>query len=178
MKKGKKNSILIFSIVGVVLLVVLLGISYALISQTLISSRKVILRAGVLELVLNEENAINITNAYPMFDEVGMIQDDVYNFKLVNNTSTDADYQLKLNKIASSNELSTSIVKYYLTKNNVGTAKLLSTIPSTSVVDSGTISSNTTINYSLRFWIDSSVTDSSLVNGKKLSYRLSIEASQ
>ena len=173
-ENNKKKTIavvlMVFAIVAVI------SVTYAFITQTLSGSKKVTITAGTLSLVLNEGNAITISDALPMYDQVGMIQEKVFNFSLANNTSNDTDYTLKLVKIDSANELQTSIVKYYLTKEGVGQPALLSSLTD-GIVDTGTIVGNDTIDYTLRLWIDSEVTDQTLITGKSLSYRIDVEAS-
>ena len=172
----EKNKKKILAIVFAVVALVVVGTTYAFITQTLSGSKKVTITAGTLSLVLNEGNAITISDALPMYDQVGMIQEKSFNFSLANNTSNDTNYVLKLVKIDSANELSPSIVKYYLTKEGVGQPKLLSSLTE-GIVDTGTIVGNDTIDYTLRLWIDSEVTDQTLISGKSLSYRIDVEAS-
>ena len=173
----EKNKKKILAIVFTIVALVVVGTTYAFINQTLTGTKKVTLTAGTLSLVLDEKNAITISDALPMYDQVGMIQEDVFEFDLINNTSNPTDYVLKLSKIASDNELSEEDVKYYLTKDGVGEPKLLSTLPIDGTVDSGTIAGNNTINYTLRLWIDSGVTSNDAIAGKSLSYKLVVEAS-
>ncbi len=175
MKSSKKKALTVT--LGAILMVVTIGITYAFITTTLTGTKKVTLTAGTLSLVLSEGNAITISDALPMYDEVGMIQDKAFTFSLANNTSVSTDYTLKLQKIASASELSEDIVKYYLTKDGVGEPKLLSTLTD-GVIDTGIIEGNDTIEYILRMWIDSSVTTNEAISGKSLSYMLKIEASQ
>ena len=177
-EKIRKRKKVIITILVVCALIAAAGITYAFITQVLTGEKQVVINAGVLDLVLEEENAITISDALPMYDEVGMIQEDVFEFRLVNKTSNSTNYILKLSKIEATNELATSDVKYYLTKEGVGEPKLLSSLPLDGTVDSGTIAGDDTIDYTLRFWIDSGVTDESAIAGKALSYRINAEASQ
>ena len=176
MKSSKKKALTIT--LGAILMVVTIGITYAFISLVLIGEKEIVINAGVLDLVLEEENAITISDALPMHDAVGMIQEDVFVFRLVNKTSNPTNYILKLSKINVDNELSPSDVKYYLTKEGVGEPKLLSSLPTDGTVDSGTIVGNDTIDYTLRLWIDSGVTDETAISGKTLSYKIDAESSQ
>ena len=68
-------------------------------------------------------------------------------------------------------------MKYYLTKDGSGSPALLSSL-SDGAIDSGTISGEQTINYTLRLWIRDGVTDNNAISGKSLSYRIDVEASQ
>jgi len=174
MDNSKKKTIGI--ILGLLALIAVLGITYAFVTKTLTGSKKVTITAGTLSLVLDEKNEITISDALPMYDAVGMIQEEVFNFDLINETSNPTDYTIKLKKVSTGNELSESDVKYYLTKDGVGTPALLSSLTD-GVVDTGTIEGTDTIEYSLRLWINEDVTDKNAINGKSLSYKLEVEAS-
>ena len=177
-EKNKKRQITKITVFITSIFVIFMSITYAFVNQVLTGTKEVVVSAGVLDLVLEEENAITISDAMPMHDAVGMIQEDVFVFRLVNKTNNPTNYVLKLSKINSTNEIATSDVKYYLTKEGVGEPKLLSTLPSDGTVDSGTIAGGDTIDYTLRLWINSAVTDEAAISGKTLSYKIDAEATQ
>jgi len=158
-----------------IIAIILLGVTFALTSITTAGTKRQVITTGELDIILDEDDAINLTNAMPVYDEVGMIG-DAFNFRLINKTPISLAYTLKLVKVSTSNELSPEIVRYGLTKDGESTIDFLSTITD-DIVDSGTISGNQTIEYSLRLWIDINVEDESLINGKTLSYRVDAEAS-
>jgi len=144
---------------------------------TLQGTKKQVITAGNLELdLIEDENNITLTNALPMYDEMGMIQEP-FTFRLKNKGTTDINYTLKLVDITTGDKLETSDVKYYLTKDGTGSPALLSNLTD-GQVDSGTIAGNQTIEYTLRLWIDASVTENSRISGKSLSYRIDVEVSQ
>ena len=66
-ENNKKKTIavvlMVFAIVAVI------SVTYAFITQTLTGSKKVTITAGTLSLVLNEGNAITISDALPMYDQ-------------------------------------------------------------------------------------------------------------
>lgn len=96
MKKNKKMVIRIVALVFLVF-VAFFGISYAAITIILSGSKNQIIKVGVLDLVLEEDNNnLNIENAYPTADEVAMIQEDPFTFRLVNNGSSTVRYKIKL----------------------------------------------------------------------------------
>ena len=172
-KKIIKTSVLAISVFAIIL-----SVTYAFINVTLQGEKKQVITTGNLDLVLDEdENNLTITDALPMYDEVGMMQ-DAFTFRIINNTTTDTNYILKLTDITTGDALDKTIVKYGLTKNGVGEPALLSTLPDDGTVDSGTIGNKEIIEYSLRLWIDASVTDNSLISGKTLSYRVDLEINQ
>ena len=174
MENNKKKTLAI--VLSIFAITIVIGATYAFVTRTLTGTKKVTLTAGTLSLVLDEKNAITISDALPMYDQVGMMQEEVFEFDLINNTTNPTDYTLKLQKVSTANELSTSDVKYYLTKDGVGTPALLSTLTD-GVVDTGTIEGNDTIEYTLRLWISDAVTDNNAISGKSLSYRIDVEAS-
>ena len=177
MEKNKKQvakiAIFITSI-----FIIFLSISYAFINLTLEGTKRQVIEAGILNLVLDEdENNLTIENALPMYDEVGMLQ-EAFTFRLINNGTTGANYKLMLTEIGTGT-LEKSDVKYGLVKDGVKTIGLLSELDENGVIDSGTIgASPETIEYELRLWIDDSVTDNSTLVGKSLSYRVDVEVGQ
>ncbi len=158
---------------------IFLSVTYAFINVTLTGTKQQIITAGDISLVLEEdENNLTIENALPMYDEVGMIQEDLFTFRLVNNGTANTNYIVKLVDVTNgNNKLSTNDVRYYLTKNGVGILESLSSL-SDGVIDTGTIARDQTIHYTLRLWIRDGVTDNSSISGKSLSYRIDVEAEQ
>jgi len=178
MSKGqKKIQFIKISIFIISIFVIFLSVTYAFINFTLKGEKKQDVIVGNLQLdLIEDENNITLTNALPMYDQVGMLQSP-FTFRLVNKTEISTNYILKLVDITTGEKLQTSDVKYYLTKDGTGVPDLLSTLTN-GQVDSGTISGNQTIEYTLRLWIDASVTENSRILGKSLSYRIDVEASQ
>ncbi len=176
-ERQKKIQVAKISIFITSIFVIFLSVTYAFINVTLQGTRRQVITAGTLELdLVEDENNISISNALPMYDEVGMIQDP-FTFRLINNGDNSVNYRLKLADITAGSKLSKSIVKYGLTKEETDTINLLSTL-SNGVIDEGTINGRETINYKLRLWIDSNVTDNSVISGKSLKYKIEIEAGQ
>jgi len=179
-EKQKKRQVIKISVFITSIFVIFLSVTYAFINLTLQGTKKQVITAGNLELdLIEDENNITLTNALPMYDEVGMIQEP-FTFRLKNKGTTDVNYTLKLVDITTGtaeDKLQTSDVKYYLTKDGTGSPALLSTLTD-GQVDSGTIAGNQTIEYTLRLWIDASVTENSRISGKSLSYRIDVEVSQ
>jgi len=176
-EKQKKIQVAKISVFITSIFVIFLSVTYAFINVTLQGTKKQVITAGTLELdLIEDENNISISNALPMYDEVGMIQDP-FTFRLINNGDDSVNYRLKLADITIGDKLSKSIVKYGLTKEETDTINFLSTLNS-GVIDEGVINGNTTINYKLRLWIDADVTDNNKISGKSLKYRIEVEAGQ
>jgi len=172
-KQVAKISIFITSI-----FVIFLSVTYAFINTTVTGTKRQVITSGNLAIQLEEGEAITLENAMPSHDEVGMIQDS-FDFKLINKIEEATSYQLKLVDITNSSreKLDTDIVKYGLVKNGNNQIDLLSNIKD-NVIDSGVIQGSQIIEYSLRLWIDSSVTDNNSIKDKTLSYRVDVVASQ
>ncbi len=177
MEKTKTKQVAKIAVFITSVFVIFLSVTYAFINVTLSGTKRQVITAGDLSLVLEEdENNLTIENALPMYDEVGMIQEDPFAFRLVNNGTSNMNYTIKLVDITTgNNKLSTSDVKYYLTKERSGTPALLSSL-SDGVIDSGAITGSETIHYTLRLWIRDGVTDNNAISGKSLSYRIDVDA--
>ncbi len=178
-EKDKKRRITKIAIFITSIFIICISISYALLNQTLTGAKRQVITSGNLSLsITQEENNLNLTNALPMYDEVGMIQTP-FTFNLTNNTAQSANYILRLKDVtgAGIQKLDTSLVKYGLTKDGVGIKDLLSNLTD-NIIDSGTITGNQTISYELRLWIDSTIEDETQIKDKSLSYQIELESTQ
>ncbi len=140
-----------------------------------------------------ESNGINITDAYPVSDETGKtLTDQTYYFDFTVETSivgdVVADYEISAEKVNTST-LSNDEVKLYLEKEVNGTYEEvmapknftplsestdLGTMAGTMLLDSGTVSETSTINYRLRMWVDENTEKGELE--KTFEIRVSIKA--
>ena len=186
MEKNKKQVIAI-----ALALVLLIGGSYAWLSVTLKGTKKVRIEAGTLSLVLNEGNAINVSDSVPMSDADGLAT-DAYTFSLQNNGNVTSEYTIYLDdaSIDSADErFDDSALKYSLKKNaEASTTALLSTLQDSNgkrVLETGTIEAGVTNTYSLNLWIKDEATNDDVQTttdgntiGKVFAGKLRIEASQ
>ena len=186
MEKNKKQVIAI-----ALALVLLIGGSYAWLSVTLKGTKKVRIEAGTLSLVLDEGNAINVSDSVPMSDVDGLAT-DAYTFSLENNGNVTSEYTIYLDdaSIDSADErFDDSALKYSLKKNDgASTTALLSTLQDDNgkrVLETGTIEAGTTNTYSLNLWIKDEATNDDVQTttdgntiGKVFAGKLRIEASQ
>ena len=176
-KKLNKTTKQLFALALV--LVVLLGGTYAWLTLQLKGEKTNVLRAGTLSLVLDDTTSggIKLEKAVPISDEKGKTGTE-YTFTLQNKGTKAASYTIYLDDVAleaSETRMDDSKVKYQLTKNSKETVALLNTL-SDKVLDSGTIDGSTTNTYSLRVWIDSAAGNE--VMGTILSKQLRVEATQ
>ena len=176
-KKLNKTTKQLFALALV--LVVLLGGTYAWLTLQLKGEKTNVLRAGTLSLVLDDTTSggIKLEKAVPISDEKGKTGTE-YTFTLQNKGTNAASYTIYLDDVAleaSETRMDDSKVKYQLTKNSKETVALLNTL-SNKVLDSGTIDGSTTNTYSLRVWIDSAAETE--VMGTILYKQLRVETTQ
>ena len=175
--KNKKMTKQLFALALVLL--VLLGGTYAWLTLQVTGEKTNVLRAGTLSLVLDDttSNGIKLEKAVPISDEKGKTGTE-YTFTLQNKGTKAASYTIYLDDVAleaSETRMDDSKVKYQLTKNSNETVALLNTLLD-KILDSGEIAGSTTNTYSLRVWIDSAAGNE--VMGAILSKQLRVEATQ
>ena len=177
-KKEKRKKILkVSGLIGLFLLV--FGLSYALFTVTLNGTKKVKVKTGKLELQLLDENnqditdlnnagySISLENQVPVSDEEGLSQEG-FTFKLKNNGTIDAKYEIYLDDVAleqGESRIGDTYIKYSLTKNNTeGTPALLSTtlVGNERELDKGIIKVDEINTYTLKIWIDEEATNAAM----------------
>ena len=182
-KLKKNNKLLIPIIIGVVL--VLIGVTYAWMTNVLSGTKINKITVGALSLVLDDEtsNGINIEQGLPQSDTDGLTNTE-YTFSVENNGASNAKYNIYLeDEELESGEvrMNDSNVKIYLVKNNEESeVKLLSSIVKEErrVLDENIIIEPGNINnYSLRLWIDGDSSQSE-VGGKVFKAKVKLEAIQ
>ena len=176
----KNKKIIIISIV--IIFILLIGLAFAYLVTTLHGEKEYLVRAGTLDLVLNEGNELTLEKVIPIEDSEGMTLNG-FTFSLVNNGSVDTDYRIYLDDVeltSGETRMPDSAIRYSLTRNEeVIGPKNLTTMGSNPNrrVDFGTISPDETINYTLRIWIDYDATTEE-ASGKTFKGKLRVEASQ
>ena len=182
MKEAIKNNKKVIIIGIVIIVLLLLGIAFAYLTTTLHGQEEYVLRAGTLNLELDDKNELTLSSQIPLEDKEGMSLEG-FNFSLINNGKIETDYTIYLDDIAldeGENRMPDSSIRYSLTKNEVvGSPDNLSNMGANPnrVVDKGSIAVDETINYTLRIWIDYDAT-SEEAGGKTFKGKLRVEASQ
>ena len=178
MKKNKTIYILIGIVI--ILLVVTVGITYAWLTTTLAGEKEYVLKAGTLNLILDENSSevINIAEAYPMSDEEGKAQEVVYRFTVENTGTVAAGYEIYLDDAeieASDIRVDDSNIKYDL-RMNEGPREggLLSETDNRKIEDS-ILNVGQSRSYELRLWLKE---DSTANYNEVFSGKLRIEAIQ
>ncbi len=181
-KESNKKKLFMIGMSVLLILILVIGGTYAWFTLQLNGTKVNILKAGTLSLILNDENSVGISQekAVPMLDEVGETLDP-YHFTLENHSDIASEYTIYLDDIdleTDETRMTDSKVKYQLTKDETKTTALLNTTGThpNRVLDSGTIAGNTTITYDLRLWIDSDATND--VMGTTLKTKLRVVATQ
>ena len=177
----KKNKKII--IIGIaIILILLIGLAFAYLRTTLQGEKEYLVRAGTLDLVLNEGNELTLEKVIPIDDSEGQSLNG-FSFSLVNNGSVDTDYTIYLDDIAldeGETRMPDFAIRYSLTRNEeTFSPKNLTTMGSNPNrrVDFGTISPDETINYTLRIWIDYDATTEE-ASGKTFKGKLRVVATQ
>ena len=177
----KKNKI-IYILIGIViiLIIVAVGITYAWLTTTLAGEKEYVLKAGTLNLILDENSSevINIAEAYPMSDEEGKAQEIVYRFTVENTGTVAAGYEIYLDDAeieASDIRVDDSNIKYDL-RMNEGPREggLLSETDNRKIEDS-ILNVGQSRSYELRLWLKE---DSTANYNEVFSGKLRIEAIQ
>ena len=182
MKEAIKNNKKVIIIGIVIIVLLLLGIAFAYLTTTLHGQEEYVLRAGTLNLELDDKNELTLSSQIPLEDKEGMSLEG-FNFSLINNGKIETDYTIYLDDIAldeGENRMPDSSIRYSLTKNEVaGNPDNLSNMGANPnrVVDKGSIAVDETINYTLRIWIDYDAT-SEEAGGKTFKGKLRVVATQ
>ena len=177
-KKNKKAIIISIAII----MVLLIGIAFAYFTTTLNGTKEYVLRVGSLGLKLEEGNELALEKQIPLEDSEGQSLNG-FDFSLVNEGGIDTDFTIYLDDIAldeGETRMPDSAIRYSLTKDSVvGNADDLSNmgVNPNRVVDTGTIESKQTINYTLKIWIDYDATLEE-ASGKTFKAKLRVEAKQ
>jgi len=172
--KKSKSLIIIFSIV---LLIVIIGVSYAWLSTTIFGKKEYVLKAGELDLVLDESsNGLMIEDDLPVTDEEGMASEGA-SFTVRNNGSSDICYQIYLDDsdlLEAEVRVEDRFVKYGIEKDNVvGSAKVLS---EGRMIDETEIRAGVSVNYRLKLWFN--IEEDGEIAGQIFRGKLRIEAIQ
>ena len=158
MKKKK----IFFLVIFLILLIGIIGVSYALLQKDIIgSNEKIIYKIGDLEVKLDESGSkdISLVNAAPQEDSDGL-SNEPYSFSIVNNAPTDLKYTIYLeDDMDSKNKCGTDcelvpykFIRYNLSNDNES-LKTNNLSASSTELYTGTISSKSTDKFNLKIWL-------------------------
>ena len=180
-------------VIVALLIAILIGLSYAWLGIVRNSNSINKIKAGSLEMTLDDTatEGIKLLNEVPRSYLQGMKTEE-YTFTLTNTGTTTNDYTIYLDDvlnftnddgnevtITDENKLEDTKIRYILLKDGESAASTKSKLLSNAterIIDTGKITSNQTIKYSLRMWIDSRAENE--VMGKMFNTKLRVEATQ
>ena len=180
-KEAIRNNKKVILIGTLVLLLVLLGTTFAYLTKTLNGNKEYIVRAGSLNLVLTEPNDLTFEKIIPIEDEEGLALDG-FEFSVENKGSAVTDYTVYLDDVELSNgetRMPDAYIRYSLDVDGVkGSPKDLQSMGSNPerVVTTGTLKQNGKKNYVLRIWIEYNTTREQ-ASGKTFKGKLRVVAS-
>lgn len=201
MKENSQKKVLL-SVLGVAILVVaVIGISFAAYSTVFTSEANTVTTGTVMVSYNEPSQAINVTNAMPMADSDGIAQTGTGVFEFTVSTKADnaltVPYEINLTKVTTGDPAFTSMedsqVKAYLTKGGTAvtettaTGKLISELANStqrsgskvlhSESDTFTASDTAakTTTYALRLWIDKNV-NYDAVSGKEYHAKVNVNS--
>ena len=192
-EKKKIGNAKLLVIAIVLILVVIIGTTYAWYRITRSSDTINKIKAGSLEMTLDDTatEGIKLLNEVPKsYSQV--MKTEEYTFTLTNTGTTTNDYTIYLDDvlkftddqgkeitITDDTKLEDTKIRYILLKDGESAASTKSKLLSAAterIIDTGKIDKNQTIKYSLRMWIDSRAENE--VMGKMFNAKLRVEASQ
>ena len=181
---GKKKIVIIFSIVLFVCLLV--GLSYAWLSQTVIGQKNLTVTVGDLDLILDESTSEGIVLKYaiPTEDADGQALDP-YTFTVQNNSDVPASFRLSLEvdeeglasckkeAMVSCEPLDVNDIRYEMKENGVSK---IGTLGETGFLMDGYLEKGGGNSYELRLWLD--IDTGNEAEGKVYYGKLKLDATQ
>ncbi len=173
-KKYNKKEYTKIAFLGIFLLTIICGTSYAFLSQVITSKKNVEVTAGTFVINFKEKNTIDLKNAVPMTDQEGM-NTESYVFSVNNTGSLDAKYDISLEE-NSNNTLDRKYVKYSIKEGDGewSSPALLST--GLNLKTGRSLGSGATDSYEIKIWLDENATNE--VQGKTYGAKVVINAVQ
>lgn len=160
-----KETILIIAL----LLIVVIGGTYAWFTLTIKGEKTAVIHAGKLSMTLDESSSegISLLNAYPLTDQEGL-DTTAYTFKLTNDGTIPSSYTIYLDDVTeNTNKIDLTVIKYDLKKTEytasdsvknaqTDTMQLLSAIQTDEgmILDTGILQPNEYNEYSFQIWMD------------------------
>ncbi len=187
LKSYEKSKIKVIAIVIIVLLVITLGVSYALWFITKEQTEENILSTSCLNVTMNNQtDDISLSNTFPITDEEGLNKKP-FSFTIQNNCEAYADYTINLESL-SETTLNSKYVKISLSeKGDKGVATKLEAYEtyddykiSGSIegrqIKRGKLKPSESKEYELRIWIDEDVTKEDGVEGSIYKSKVIVES--
>jgi hypothetical protein len=185
--KTKTKKIILTTILILIILSIIIGISYALWVTKIAQKTLNKVSSNCIKLELTDSNDIALTNAIPITDSEAK-ELTPYTFVVKNMCNTSISYDVNLEIMDATNRLASQYVALEINDNG---KKLLSKYEETTPtykdktytavearnLISGVIDGNKSISYSIRIWMDESVTIEDDVMNKIFASKISVSAS-
>ncbi len=187
-ERESNNKIFVIIICLFIFIIMIIGVSMATFTYTKEKDSVNTISTGNIYLNYNEDNnGINITNAYPMADDLGKVltnEDQYFDFSVDASITGDVVANYEISAIKDTNStLGNDDVKLYLEKkvgNNYEEVMApknftpltkstdLGTMAGSMLLDSGSVSKSSSTDYRLRMWVDSDTVVDNLVKNFKV----------
>ena len=166
---GRKRKKILLVVIGILLsLGIIISVSYAWWSHIVSQEGINTIESTCLEIELTDENPIHLQNAYPITDAEAKILIP-YTFTITNTCNTAVEYDVNLDIMESTSRLSS---EYIAVEFNGETKKLLNTLENVEpsypgsdyipvearYLTSGELGANESKTYTIKLWMDESVT--------------------
>ena len=166
---GRKRKKILLVVIGILLsLGIIISVSYAWWSHIVSQEGINTIESTCLEIELTDENPIHLQNAYPITDAEAKILIP-YTFTITNTCNTAVEYDVNLDIMESTSRLSS---EYIAVEFNGKTKKLLNTLENVEpsypgsdyipvearYLTSGELGANESKTYTIKLWMDESVT--------------------
>lgn len=176
MEKSDSRDVLL-SVFGVALLIIAVaGISYAIFTFTKYGTKENIIKTGAISMsfVESSNNIIKISDALPMSDEVGKVQNEYFDFSVSATISGSATvfYEIRAKKIDVDNPIDSKNIKMYLEKKR--SSLYIPVLPPTNFSNSSvtTLSNPKVDKDSMLLYSNKFVNESSTTQNYEENYRL------
>ena len=157
------KKVILLMVIGTMLSISLLvGVSYALWSNTHVQETENIVESGCFSTDFSEVNSISLSNSYPISDDKGM-SSTPYQFTITNTCTVDAKYEVNFEVLANST-LGSNYVKLAINNkkdilsNYESKTSTIEGALSSSNIASGWLKAEQSVTYNLRLWIDEETT--------------------
>ena len=163
--EDKKKKVLVYSLVALVGVLALVGVTYAWFSITVRGNTTQVIQAGDLSLTIEDENAFKLMGAYPTTDAQGIKTEQVYTFTLSNNGAANLSYVVKLvedtvsegtcaadlNGGTPCNIIPSQYIRYQIMEE--GKEPVIGGLSGSNSLRTGVIKGRQKINYRLKIWL-------------------------
>ena len=177
-KIENQRSLLFLFVLPIFMLIIILGGTYALSKVIIKGEEKVFLEVGEFKVHFVDSDVVNLNNATPLPDEVGMSLPS-YSFTVQNTGTLDANYQLSLEQSeVTQDTLNQNYIRYSVKINDEewSTPTLLSELNNLMITSFSSLAPESEHHYEIKLWLDEHANNEA--QGKVFEARLVLDAVQ